>query len=74
VTNLGNSPLLQKPIDIVDAKQEATATPGQQNAAELLRFTVRAQVAKPSASAQGASAGQAPAPGAPAAPAPGGAR
>jgi type IV pilus assembly protein PilN len=69
VTNLGNSPLLQKPIDIVDAKQELTATAGQQNAVELLRFTVRAQIAKAPAAAAPAAP---PAPGAPVTP--GGAR
>ena len=71
VTNLGNSPLLQKPIDIVDAKQELTEAPGQQNAVELLRFTVRARVAgTPSPGAAGAPGAR----GAGAAPAPGGAR
>ena len=62
VTNLGNSPLLQKPIDIVDAKQDLASSPGQQASVELIRFTVRAQIAR------------APAPAAPGAPAPGGAR
>jgi type IV pilus assembly protein PilN len=68
VTNLGGSPLIQKPIDF-DVKQEVAATPGQQAPVELIRFTVRAKFAKAPASAQGATAGQAPsAPGAPAAP------
>jgi type IV pilus assembly protein PilN len=70
VTNLGSSPLLQKPIEIVDAKQEAETASGQQAAGvELVRFTVRAQIAKPAAPA----AAPAPAPGAPTGPAPGGA-
>jgi type IV pilus assembly protein PilN len=72
VTNLGNSPLLQKPIDIVDAKQELTTTPGQQTGVELLRFTVRARLA-PASPAPGTAAP----PGTPAsapAPPPGGAR
>lgn len=72
VTNLGNSALLQKPIDIVDAKQELTTAPGQQTGVELLRFTVRARLA-PASSSPGTAA----TPGAPAgapAPTPGGAR
>jgi type IV pilus assembly protein PilN len=71
VTNLGNSPLLQKPIDF-DAKQELTSSSGQQNGVELLRFTVRARVAQ-SPSAPGPADGGAARAGGPAA-APGGAR
>jgi type IV pilus assembly protein PilN len=64
VTNLGGSPLIQKPIDF-DVKQEVAATPGQQATVELIRFTVRAKFIKaPAATA----APTAPAPGAPAAP------
>jgi type IV pilus assembly protein PilN len=59
VQNLGNSALFGKPIDIVDAVTEAAAA-GQ---AELIRFTVRAPIAKPAASAPaGASAAAAAAP------------
>jgi type IV pilus assembly protein PilN len=57
VTNLGNSALLQKPIEIVDAKQDLASTPGQQAEVELIRFTVRAQIAKTPAAAPGVAAG-----------------
>src|SRR5688572_25161965 len=51
VTNLGNSPLLTKPIEIVNATRQVAATTAAGQAPELLRFTVRAPVAKPAAPA-----------------------
>ena len=75
VGNLGNSSLLQKPIEIVNSVVEPAApTPGKAQGAgqgqELIRFTVKAQMAKPPA--KGATPGAAPATpasaGAPAAP------
>lgn len=45
VGNLGSTPLLQKPIEIVDSQVEVEkASPGQPEA-EVIRFTVKAQVA-----------------------------
>ena len=56
VTNLGNSPLLQKPIDIVDAKQETQGGQSPQApGVDVIRFTVRAQMAKAPAAAPAAS-------------------
>jgi type IV pilus assembly protein PilN len=74
VGNLGNSSLLQKPIEIVNSQVEPAPmlqgkpVPGGQ---ELIRFTVKAQMAKPSQPAEKpAAAGTAPAaPAAPTAPA-----
>src|SRR5262245_57594988 len=69
VGNLGNSPLLQKPIEIVNSQvepapqtQAKTQVPGQGQ--ELIRFTVKAQMAKP----QATPAKPAGTPGAPASP------
>ena len=51
VGNLGNNPLLIKPIEIVNSEVEAAAAavPGRggQPPVETIRFTVRAKVAAP---------------------------
>jgi type IV pilus assembly protein PilN len=78
VGNLGNSPLLQKPIEIVNSQvepappaQARTQTSGQGQ--ELIRFTVKAQMAKPAkpAGTPGAPASPSAVPAAGAAAAPG---
>lgn len=72
VGNLGNTPLLQKPIEIVNSQVETAAGAAQtkgQPPAETIKFTVRAQLASaaPPAAARGTGAGgrgtAAPAPG-----------
>jgi type IV pilus assembly protein PilN len=45
VGNLGTSPLLAKPIEIVDSQVEAEKGSRQQAATELIKFTVKAQLA-----------------------------
>lgn len=62
VGNLGSNALLQKPIEIVDSQVEAGAgQPGQQ-AAETIKFTVKAQLAGlPRAGGPGGRGGAAPA-------------
>jgi Tfp pilus assembly protein PilN len=45
VGNLGATPLLMKPIEIVDSQVEAAKEAGAQSSAELIRFTVKAQLA-----------------------------
>ena len=45
VGNLGASPLLQRPIEIVDSKVETITAPGQSVGADLIKFTVKAQLA-----------------------------
>lgn len=49
VGNLGNTPLLQKPIEIVNSQVETAqaASPQQGPAVELIRFTVKALLATP---------------------------
>ena len=69
VGNLGGTTLLLKPIEIVDSKVETVVSPGQTTGVDLIKFTVKAQLA-PSAKAAppaGARAGGS-------APIPGGAR
>jgi len=54
VGNLGASPLLKRPIEIVDSKVETVAQPGQSASVDLIKFTVKAQmapVAKPAPAA-----------------------
>jgi type IV pilus assembly protein PilN len=73
VGNLGNTPLLQKPIEIVNSQVETAANAAQtkgQPPVETIKFTVRAQLANaapPAARGAGAGAGgrgaAAPAPG-----------
>ena len=69
VGNLGSSPVLQRPIEIVDSKVETATAPGQTVGVDLIKFTVKAQLAHAAiaAPAAGARAGGA-------APAAGGAR
>ena len=50
VGNLGNTPLLQKPIEIVDSKVETVPGSGPGSGVDLIKFTVKAQLA-PSAKA-----------------------
>jgi type IV pilus assembly protein PilN len=72
VGNLGGSALLQKPIEIVDSKVDSETNPQQKGEkVELIRFTVKAQLAstpgtaaKTPAPAPGAAAGAATATGA----------
>ena len=45
VGNLGRTPLLQKPIEIVDSKVETVAGSGQGAGIDLIKFTVKAQLA-----------------------------
>ena len=45
VGNLAGTPLLLKPIEIVDSQVEPAKDPGAQPSAELIRFTVKAQLA-----------------------------
>jgi type IV pilus assembly protein PilN len=46
VGNLGGNPLLQKPIEIIDSQVDTEANPRQaQEKVELIRFTVKAQLA-----------------------------
>jgi len=77
VGNLGGTPLLQKPIEIVDSKVETVTPTGQPDKSgagvDLIKFTVRATLAngpKTAAAAGGRGAG----PAAPPAPPPGGRR
>ena len=62
VSNLGNGSLLVRPIEIVNSQTETAqaAAPGQP-APELIRFSVKAQVAGPPKAAAAAPAGAAPA-------------
>jgi type IV pilus assembly protein PilN len=61
VGNLGAGALLQKPIQILDSQVESSRTPGQ--ALELIRFTVRAELASGArAGGAGAAAGRGAAP------------
>jgi type IV pilus assembly protein PilN len=53
VANLGNNPLLRKPIEIVNSQVQQADNPGS---VELIQFTVRAQInppARPAAPAAG---------------------
>jgi type IV pilus assembly protein PilN len=50
VGNLGSTPLLQKPIEIVDSKVETVTGSGPGSGIDLIKFTVKAQLA-PSAKA-----------------------
>ena len=50
VGNLGNTSLLQKPIEIVDSKVETVTGSGPASGIDLIKFTVKAQLA-PSAKA-----------------------
>jgi type IV pilus assembly protein PilN len=76
VGNLGGTPLLQKPIEIVDSKVETVTPTGQPDKSgagvDLIKFTVRATLANgpKTAAAGGRGAG----PAAPPAPPPGGRR
>ena len=45
VGNLGASPLLKHPIEIVDSKVDTITAPGQSTGVDLIRFTVKAQMA-----------------------------
>ncbi len=45
VGNLAATPLLLKPIEIVDSQVETAKDAGAQSSAELIRFTVKAQLA-----------------------------
>lgn len=47
VGNLGALPLLQKPIEIVDSQVEAAPAGAGEPAVEVIRFTVKAQLALP---------------------------
>ena len=47
VGNLGNSPLLQKPIEIVNSQVQPATKTGTQMTPELIQFTVRARVNTP---------------------------
>jgi type IV pilus assembly protein PilN len=58
VGNLGSNPLLQKPIEIVDSQVDSETNPQQGQAkVELIRFTVKAQLAAVPAPARGGGAG-----------------
>ena len=66
VGNLGASPLLQKPIEILDSKVETVTGTGPATGAgvDLIKFTVKAQLvaaAKPAAPPPGRAGGPAPA-------------
>jgi type IV pilus assembly protein PilN len=69
VGNLGSTSLLLKPIEIVDSKVETVIGSGETTGVDLIRFTVKAQLA-PSAKAAPAAGARAGGP----APIPGGAR
>jgi type IV pilus assembly protein PilN len=56
VGNLGNSPVLQKPIEIVSSQVEtvqagSSAAPGQPAGVDLIRFSIKAQLAQGAAPA-----------------------
>ena len=57
VGNLGTTPLLQKPIEIVNSQVESASTGSQGGRAgtpiELIKFTVRAQLATPASAKSG---------------------
>jgi type IV pilus assembly protein PilN len=54
VGNLGSAELLKKPIEIVNSEVEAAANGGGEPAAELIKFTVKAELAGTPAAAAGA--------------------
>ena len=54
VGNLGSAELLKKPIEIVNSEVEAAANGGGEPAAELIKFTVKAELADAPAAAAGA--------------------
>ena len=63
VGNLGGSSLLKRPIEIVDSKVETVTSPGQSAGVDLIKFTVKAQMApmtKPAAPAASTPAAAAP--------------
>lgn len=69
VGNLGNGNVLQKPIELVNSQVENVGGTGQQSGVELIRFTVKAQLAGTTPAAGVAPAGRGatpPATGAPA--------
>jgi type IV pilus assembly protein PilN len=66
VGNLGSTSLLLKPIEIVDSKVETVIGSGETTGVDLIRFTVKAQLAPSAKAAQAAGAragGPAPIPG-----------
>ena len=70
VGNLGNGSLLQKPIELVNSQVENVGGAGQQGGVDLIKFTVKAQLAPRTPAATAAPAGRGatpPAAGAPAA-------
>jgi type IV pilus assembly protein PilN len=74
VGTLGTNTLLQKPVEIVNSQVESEANPRRtQEKVELIRFTVKAQLATTPSTPKGAGAAPAPAPAATTPPA-GGAR
>jgi type IV pilus assembly protein PilN len=64
VGNLGASPLLKRPIEIIDSKVETVTSPGQSTGVDLIKFTVKAQMAPTQKAAPAAAAPAATAPGA----------
>jgi type IV pilus assembly protein PilN len=70
VGNLGNGDLLQKPIELVNSQVETVTGAGSQSGVDLIKFTVKAQLAPKTPPAAAAAAGRGatpPATGAPAA-------
>ena len=70
VGNLGNGSLLQKPIELVNSQVENVGGAGQQGGVDLIKFTVKAQLAPRTPATAAAPAGRGatpPAAGAPAA-------
>jgi type IV pilus assembly protein PilN len=49
VGNLGSSPILQRPIEIVDSQVQPASGSGADAAPELIQFTVRARINRPEA-------------------------
>jgi type IV pilus assembly protein PilN len=47
VGNLGSSPILQRPIEIVDSQVQPASGSGADAAPELIQFTVRARINRP---------------------------
>ena len=62
VANLGSDDFLKKPIEIVDSQVETVTGAPAGSGVDLIRFTVKAQLATPATAPTGAAA---PAPGAP---------
>ena len=69
VANLGTNKLVEKPIDIINSQVEPNSSGAKDQADELIKFSVKAPLAKPAAATPGAATAQGAVPaGQPAAP------